>query len=282
MKKTMLLAAAVATAVTSGIAVADSTLYGHIRLRVVNTDELRMSSGKLIIGFKGENDLGNGMSSFYKLELEHDNAQAEDLTRTWSNDHSYVGLKGDFGKFLMGNFSDFASWACSGTDIFQLNSGKVCSSGATNSRLGKSIAYAGGSGGAHFGVGVRLNDDGTNDHVLAGKYAADAFSVGLQITDGDSLVDPITVVGGTYKLGSVTIGLTIGDDGTNTNTAIAFAVPVAGGTFKVGADTGDGVADTTNVMWQKSLSKTTYTGFQYSSVDGVADDAVAAYLGVKF
>ncbi len=293
MKKVTLLAAAVASAIVSSAALADNTMYGHMRLRVQSADHLTMQSGKLVIGFKGSEDLGNGLTSLYQLELEHDNAQSEKsgAGAEWHNDKSYVGLKGDFGTALIGNFGDFAGWACGATDIFQINSGATCGVGATNGSLGNSVAYIGGAGDLSYGVGLRLNDgtrapftDDTMDTVLAVKYAADAFSVGAQLTDAEDLADPIMVIGGSYKLGEMTIGFTLGDNGNDAATAIALAMPLGGGTFKIGLDTGEdaGVADTTNVMWQKSMSKSTYTGVQFSDVDGATDSQIIGYIGVKF
>ncbi len=294
MKKTSLLLAGAISAIISGAAVADNTLYGHIRLRMHNTDEMRMDSGKLVVGFKGENDLGNGLTSLYKLELEHDNADREETG--WSNDFSYVGLKGDFGTFLMGNFSDLAGWACGATDIFQVNSGRACSAGAVNGRLGDSMAYVGGSGGLNFGVGARFNDAnntggngvaGDMDTILAAKYSGDAFSVGAQITDGDSLADAIFVLGGSYSMGAATIGLTLADNGNDNAYALAVAFEVAeGSTVKLGFDSGDAIAggngDTVNLQFDKNLSKTTYVGAQFSDADDQADSHFLAYLGVKF
>jgi len=308
MKKVTLLAAAVASVIVSSAAVAgDNSMYGEVRLRAVSQDTLSMSSGKLVIGWKGEEDLGNGMTGFYKLELEHDNAQEEQTG--FHNDHSFIGLKGDFGTALIGNFSDFAGWACGATDIFQNHSGEACGVGATNSRLGNSIAYVGGTGAFSIGLGARLNkasgavlptttidtngdtvtlDPGSAavedsmDTVIAAKFSADAFSVGVQITDADADADPMTVIGGSYKLGDMTLGFTLGDNGTDTGTAIALAMPMAAGTLKVGMDQGDAIADdATKIQYQQSMGKTMYVGVEATAFE-FADTYLAGYIGMKF
>jgi hypothetical protein len=61
-------------------------------------------------------------------------------------------------------------------------------------------------------------------------------------------------------------------------------MPLAGGSFRIGMDTGEdaGVADTTHVQFTKSLSKSVYTGVEFASVDGADDDMLAGWIGMKF
>ncbi len=288
MKKTSLIAAAIAATI-AGSAFADTSMYGKMQIRMNSQEQLGQESGKLILGFKGEEDMGNGMTAFMKLELEHDGAEAEQVSNGWKNDHSFIGLKGDFGTVLFGNFSDFASWACGATDIFQKNTGKACSVGATNSRLSKSIAYQGGADAISYGIGARFNgsqtveDDDGMDTVLAVKYNADAFQVAFQLTSPDE-GDAIHVIGGYYMMGDMKLGANMGNDSNETAIGVALTMPMAGGSLKVGMDTGEdaGVADTTNVQFDKKLSKAVGVGTQYSSVDGVDDDTINFYINYAF
>jgi len=289
MKTSTILAAAIAATI-AGSAFADTSMYGKIQLRMNSQEQLGQESGKLILGFKAEEDMGNGMTAFMKLELEHDGANAESQAKVWSNDHSFIGLKGDFGKALFGNFSDFTSWACGATDIFQKNTGDNCSIGATqNGRLGNAIAYVGGADALSYGIGARFNgsqavanDDGT-DTVVAVKYAADNFSVGFQLTSPD-VGDAAHVIGGHYMMGEIKLGVSMGNDGNDTATAVAIAMPMAGGSLKVGMHMGEdaGVADTTNLQFDKKLSKAVGVGAQFSSVDGAADDTINGYIHYSF
>ncbi|MBT3723079.1 MAG: hypothetical protein HOG41_06820, partial [Gammaproteobacteria bacterium] len=118
--------------------------------------------------------------------------------------------------------------------------------------------------------------------VIAAKFSADAFSVGVQITDADALADPMTVIGGSYKLGDMTLGFTLGDNGTDTGTAIALAMPMAAGTLKVGMDQGDAIADdATKIQYQQSMGKTMYVGVEATAFE-FADTYLAGYIGMKF
>ncbi len=63
MKTSTILAAAIASTI-AGTAVADTSLYGNIRLELVNKTDLNMDSSKLVIGYKASEDMGNGMTGF--------------------------------------------------------------------------------------------------------------------------------------------------------------------------------------------------------------------------
>ncbi len=325
MKKSTIIAAAIAATISGSAFAADTTLYGNIRLGIENQAELDMNSGKLVIGFKSSEDMGNGMTGFMHLEMEHDRADIEGAGLGWTNDRSYVGVKGDFGQIALGTQGDAAGFACGGTDVFTYNSGSACGVGAVNGNLSNAATYVKGFGDVTLVVGLTIDGsaDGTKpangDHkLIAVNYASGAIQVGAQIIMPDSEIvvrseDPVTGVvtesiakdvtnhmalGGTYTINDIVIGLTYtsgntfagsikagnGLDDAETALALAVQFPVAGGKVKVGMDTGEdaGVADTTNVEFAKNISKSVYTGVQYSSVDGVDDDLIAVYLGMKF
>jgi len=298
MKKSPIIAAAIAATISGSTFAADTSMYGNIRLEVINQTELNMDSHKMIIGYKASEDMGNGMTGFMHIELENDNA--DEKGTKWDNDLSYVGVKGDFGSVSLGVQNDAAGFACSGTDIFTINGGNACGVGATNGELENSLVYVKGFGDVTVVLGTTLDGDKNSTHpapgdhmVLAAQYAADAFSVGFQLTspDSDLNIDDWMVVGGTYTINDIVIGLTLADNGTDGATAIAVSAPLAGGTVKVGFDTGDaldvamgaaGDGTATNVEYVKNLSKSVYTGASFTSVDGVDDDQIALWLGMKF
>lgn len=301
MKKSAILAAAVAIA-TTGSAMAAShasnSMYGNIRLGLMSADQISVYSGKFVLGYKGGYDLGNGLKASYGIELENDSAQAES-NKVWTNDQSWISLSGDFGSAWIGTFGDFAGFACGDTDIFQQRSGNVCGVGAANGNLGNAIAYSGGAGAVEFGVGVRFNgsqtvkNDDTTDTVIAAKFDGGDFYVGGQITNLDTTPSAsIMVLGGGVSLGEGTLGVTYADNDAATNSdaiAIAYSMPMADGTLKVGLDTGDALkvgtdsGDIINVQYDTSLSKMVYAGAQFSTQDITAsDDIIVGYIGVKF
>ncbi|MBT4452110.1 MAG: porin [Gammaproteobacteria bacterium] len=287
MKKSPIIAAAIAATIAGSAFAADTTIYGNIRLEVVNKTDLNMDSSKLVVGFKSSEDMGNGMTGFMHMELEHDDANEE--VSGWTNDKSYVGLKGDFGQVTLGRQADAAGFACGGTDIFTKVSGQACGAGAINGGLDNALVYTGGTGNVTFVLGATL--DGTQDQagdntIIAAKYAADNFSVGFQMTSFDIVRggESQSVIGGTYTINEMQIGATLANDGNESATAIALKMPLAGGSFRIGMDTGEdaGVADTTHVQFTKSLSKSVYTGVEFASVDGADDDMLAGWIGMKF
>ena len=90
-----------------GLASADVKLYGQIdvSLDAVDSDapgfsdDINMNSNQSAVGVKGSEDLGNGMSAFFKLEFQTDVTEADG----WTGRDQYVGLKMErFGKLAFG------------------------------------------------------------------------------------------------------------------------------------------------------------------------------------
>ncbi len=321
--KKLVIASAVAAVMASSTVMADTTLGGEVRLKLQNQGEMALNSGKLTVKINASEDLGNGMTGLAYLEMENDSADNEKTG--FSNDKSYVGIKGDFGQLTLGAQSDAAGFACGATDIFTDNSGNACGVGAVNGTLDNAVVYVKGFGavtlvlGATFdgdskthemADGVWVDDDNNpatpdvfvssvtnpafgNHTVVALNYAADMFSVGFQVTSPDSEVtdNSWTVIGGSVNLGEGTLGLTFADNGAddnNTAMAIAYSMPLAGGTIKVGVDQGDALKNAadddtiTNLEFKKNLGKSTYAGVQLSDDSRQADSLVQAYMGYNF
>ncbi|OOY54003.1 porin [Solemya velum gill symbiont] len=110
MKKSII-AAAVAAAVAAPAANAGVTTYGKVHVSIDHYDyddccnssfdysEWRVKSRASRIGFKGTEDLGNGLSLTWKAETTYDFADGS----AWdSGRNAYIGLAGDWGTFLYG------------------------------------------------------------------------------------------------------------------------------------------------------------------------------------
>ena len=110
-KKLIVTAMGLVMAGAVGLANADVKLYGQIDLSLNWTDsdapgfedDINMTSNTSAFGIKGSEDLGNGMSAFFKLEWDTDLTQGRsDL----NGRDQYIGVKMQrFGKMTFGTTS---------------------------------------------------------------------------------------------------------------------------------------------------------------------------------
>jgi predicted porin len=124
MKKILpvMIGAALAGGMTA--AAADVTVFGHIDTSIVNfddggsgpnSDDTRFVCTTCSIGFKGSEDLGNGLKAIFKLDFQYDTTVRNDGDGTGGdgdNDNSglldrdqWLGLAGGFGKVRIGTIS---------------------------------------------------------------------------------------------------------------------------------------------------------------------------------
>ncbi|MDO6061184.1 trimeric porin PorB.IB [Neisseria gonorrhoeae] len=97
-------------------ATADVTLYGAIKAGVQTYRSVEHREGKVIgvgtgseisdfgskIGFKGQEDLGNGLKAIWQLEQ---GASVAGTNSGWGNKQSFIGLKGGFGIIRAGSLN---------------------------------------------------------------------------------------------------------------------------------------------------------------------------------
>lgn len=93
-------------------AMADVTLYGTVKAGVevsrVKNQGVKTKTATQIadfgskIGFKGQEDLGNGMKAIWQLEQK---ASIAGTNSGWGNRQSFIGLKGGFGTVRAGNLN---------------------------------------------------------------------------------------------------------------------------------------------------------------------------------
>ncbi len=138
MKKT-LIAMGVAAVVAAPSVMADTTVYGQAEAWVQNSDRSGDSTGSTAvgsekvgggtsgfdvqqdnrIGFKGSEDLGNGMTAVYKAEFqvveEVGGTNADDITLR----DQYVGLSGGFGTVVLGRLETPTEKVTNHVDIMQ-------------------------------------------------------------------------------------------------------------------------------------------------------------------
>jgi len=121
-KKLIVTAMGLVLAAAMGAANADVKLYGQVDLSVNyddpaanadGDDDINMKSNNSALGVKGSEDLGNGMSAFFKIEYQTDiasdriDAQGNPTAADgWTGRDQYVGMKFErFGKLTFGTTS---------------------------------------------------------------------------------------------------------------------------------------------------------------------------------
>lgn len=196
MKKTFL-AIAIAAGVAAPFAANadDAKVYGkvHMSFGVVDTGSAGNSNWQVRshasrLGFKGSEDLGDGMSAIYKLEYQvnpdysqGDQGSATNLKRR----NQYIGLKGGFGEVRVGRHDTPLKMAQGKFDQFNDTDadikGKLGISQGEN-RVDNVIAYLNKFGDITLGVAlVPSEGDGTT----AGDGPADTISAAVMYSNGD-------------------------------------------------------------------------------------------------
>ncbi|MBZ0104451.1 MAG: porin [Sulfuricella denitrificans] len=111
-----LLALAVAAALVPAAAMADSgnvTIYGNVHMSVDsldgkpaagtdNTRKTNVSSNSSYVGFKGTEDLGNGLKAIWQVENQISMGDTGGTANAWTNRNSFGGLTGGFGTAILG------------------------------------------------------------------------------------------------------------------------------------------------------------------------------------
>lgn len=124
-KKLIALAVAGLMAAPMAASAANVEAYGKVRLSVDFTDNgdantanedsmMAVSSNSSRLGFKGSEDLGNGLTAKFQMEAEVNMDDGSDLTSGMRN--TFVGLSGDFGEVRLGKHD--TPYKMSTKDIF--------------------------------------------------------------------------------------------------------------------------------------------------------------------
>jgi len=266
MKKSLIalaVAATVATPMAASAAMLQAAgeqdginLYGSFRPQFQAGADNEINDGFSRWGIKGSHDLGNGMSSFYRMERKLSTANASDP----GGRLAYAGVKGGWGALAGGQqWTPYYSSVVSPSDIF-------AGGGAANytgpGRAGNALTYALPSGMAIGGaIMVVANGDITDadGNVAEDQDDLDAISLGL-----------------TAAAGPVTFGLGVHDDSATNRTRVGLSVggnfgPV-GATFLV-EDTDPKEGDGGSTPWHLTF---TGWGFAYQYSDGDLDDVDSA------
>ena len=300
------LALAIAGIMAAPMAVqADSGFYGSVRIGVENVDsggvtEMSVKNWASRMGFKGEADLGNGMTGYGKYEFSVNNSDGA-AGASLGTRHQMVGLKGAFGNVFLGQtYHTFYNTVVGPLDNPWWGSGDamVSYTGRTNG----AISYAGDFGAVSVGATLYMRNtarggvvdtagegetmDGTEIGV---SFDAGPVRVGVAVQDmqGNGAVDPESVMGITasgISFGGVTAGIgyqTQDVQNTSlTNTSIVLDVGFGPGYLHYEMMDNDETAGAANnpdptsltLGYTHSIGRQTTAWFEYQMVD--SDDGL--------
>jgi predicted porin len=267
MKKTLVAVAAMA-AVTG--AMANATIYGTIdqayestKLSVgANTTKTTKINGTWnggsAIGFKGSEDLGNGMKAYFQQEIGLSTDQPD---TSYENRFSFVGLSGGFGDIKLGRQYNFAFFNAIANDPLAFTS--------TADYYAVSYAGPGGSSRQSNMIAYTLPSFVQGVGIQVGKAMGETASVNGSAKTGDSTSYGVTYASGalyagvtgetvtgalttsaktknstttiTYDLGMVKVGYGLGKTttGNNYNKAGGFSLTVPMGAVTLALSSGD-------------------------------------------
>jgi predicted porin len=231
------------------VAAADVTVFGHIDTSLDNVDfdpgggspsqdDLNFHCTTCSIGFKGSEDLGNGLKAIFKLDFQYDTIVRNDGDGSGAdgdNDNSglldrdqWLGLAGGFGQVRIGTISTvYKSHGAmidplyrtylQGRDhglqsSFHSGAGEELQGRATNTARWDSANYNGFKVGAHYTLDSTEGDgEDNNPYGIGGSYENGGILVFADYISNDgSVTDPagdITAwkVGGKYSLNNFAV-----------------------------------------------------------------------------
>ena len=204
MKKSLIALAVAGALAAPMVAQADATLYGSLRVMVVDQEdsELDVADNSSRIGIKGSVDTGiDGVKAIYRGEWKVNTADGADFG---AGRLAYVGLTGGFGTAAIGQqWTPYYTFVTGATDILD---GKSTAPTQDVFRKGNAIAYVSPEMGGFQGALVAIADDNGNgedvDHYnLAAKYSVAGFTVGASVLTFEDTDKDMTAVSAAYAAG---------------------------------------------------------------------------------
>ena len=155
--------------------------------------DLTLFGDDAIVAVRAETDFGNGLTAYSNWRAD------VSLTGSGANgDNIFVGIRGDFGDFRIGEVPDATGYGqindiLSGSDIDGENTG---------------LSYTGSFGG--FTFGANWSPEGSSDRIGAGvKFDFAGFGVGVGIGDDDGRDELSAAV--TYAIAGISLGASYKD-----------------------------------------------------------------------
>lgn len=231
-KKLLALAVAAALPMVSMAATADVTIYGKVHTSIDFIDPeagdsiYDVTSRASRLGFKGSEDLGDGLKLIWKMETTYNTAEGG----FGSGRNTYIGLAGGWGTFLYGRHDTPMKMSTGKLDIFGDELADYnATAGFVDIRANDAIAYVSPSFSGLTLVGAVIPDadyDGTGDFGGAYSVAAMYSNGGLFLAAAweqlDDLLDGVDAdhwrVGAGFDMGDFHIGAVYADQGDLTGT----------------------------------------------------------------
>jgi len=320
--KKIIIAAAVAATFAPAISMADATVYGNFRGSIIDTDNAAGESSTQFVnnasrlGFKGEYGEEGGLTGFFNLQLgaANDSTGASDSGLT--SRFFFAGVKGDFGKVMVGRFSSPYKMAGLKTDPFYDTSAGVLNSGSnhgysslTNGWLNNGVAYISPKYMGAFTVNAAMflddEDNASNTNLapantenplnLGVTYSANGITASVQhFMDSDGVDGDTIRYTAAYKIGAIGVAASYEDWDTDAEFLAVSATYQMSDDTKLAVAYGN-VEDSKDTTASRELDGTSYTigAFHkiapkttltliYSDVDGDAgvNDRETLALGI--
>ena len=231
MKKSTILATAIAAVIAAPLASADTTVYGKAHMSLDNNDQAdnwTTSSRSSRLGFKSSEYLGNGMKAMVQFEIGYD---MDEGGAFGGARNSWVGLAGDFGQVRIGRHDTPAKSALYAAGNERIGDSAIdlhSSFGFSEYRSDDVIAY----------IAPKMGDLSISAAIIPGEGSG--AGAGSNGNPGDGPMDAISLAV-TYKAGGVkaAVGYTNGEDATGLSDATLLNI---GGSYSI--------SDTLNVGMQ--------------------------------
>jgi predicted porin len=230
--KNVLIKSAIATAViaaTTVTTIADTKVYGRVRLAAVcaddgTTDDCGLQNGSSRFGIKASHEISDGLTAFghYEFGVDADVGRIGNADKT-TNRLSYVGVKGGFGEVSLG-----ARWS----PMYNYITGPIDPNDVIGGTSNNGVGYA-----SSFRRADTVN--------YKNKFGPAAMHVQLVMADGDAGNDAVDEfqVGGSFKAGPANIGLAY-QDTTDVGSVIGVHAGAEFGAIGVGVSYYDVSTDT--------------------------------------
>lgn len=291
------------------------TVYGRLDLSIAQQadaparHELRNGSGSRL-GFKGVEDLGDGLKAFFHLEHRFNADDGKPSTARHWEGKSIVGLEGRWGRLALGREENpaytFSQWVADpwGGDTVASNA-TIVNGRIGNTRYSNAVTWRHRVGGVAFGVQLADTDDnpsagGSGDrrpYSLGAGWSRGRLTLGFGHENPADRDDHWTTVNGAWDFGVLKLGALAGQ-GRNAQRQkheawlVTATAPLAGGELR--ASVGQlknkalaaGVLDEqVGIGFHRPLSKRTtlYADLVRESRDGLPADRrrVGYDVGIK-
>lgn len=216
-------------AVTPQIASADTVLSGAVTIgffgsdddTALNDNDLTVGDPRLavdegVVGIVATHTMNSGLDAYGSLRMDADGFSGSNTT----SDSVYVGIKGGFGDFRMGEVPVAAEYGQVAGDIFDQTGG-----------IDDGLAYTGNFGPAT--IGVSYSPEQNSDLIGVGaKFGLGPVSVGIGGEERDELVN--FSVGGSFALAGASVAVHYvdqevdGQDDNNTIIGVNVGYGIAG------------------------------------------------------